>query len=32
VIATDIKEYFPPLLRVLFTLLRETRDRAIASA
>ena len=26
VIATNIKEYFPPLLRVLFTLLRETRD------
>jgi long-chain acyl-CoA synthetase len=26
VIATNIKEYFPPLLRVLFTLLREKRD------
>ena len=26
VIATSIKEYFPPLLRVLFTLFRETRD------
>src|SRR5580765_2785487 len=26
VIATNIKEFFPPLLRVLFTLLRETRD------
>src|SRR5438552_13847801 len=26
VIATNIKEYFPPLLRVLFTLLRETKD------
>ena len=26
VIATNIKEHFPPLLRVLFTLLRETRD------
>jgi long-chain acyl-CoA synthetase len=26
VIATNIKEYFPPLLRVLFTLLRERRD------
>ena len=26
VIATNIKEYFPPLLRVLFTLLRETRE------
>jgi long-chain acyl-CoA synthetase len=26
VIATNIKEYFPPLLRLLFTLLRETRD------
>ena len=27
VIATNIKEYFPPLLRVLFTLLRETARR-----
>jgi long-chain acyl-CoA synthetase len=26
VIATNIKEYFPPLLRLLFTLLREKRD------
>jgi long-chain acyl-CoA synthetase len=26
VIATNIKEHFPPLLRVLFTLVRETRD------
>jgi long-chain acyl-CoA synthetase len=26
VIATNIKEYFPPALRVLFTLLREKRD------
>jgi long-chain acyl-CoA synthetase len=26
VIATNIKEYFPPLLRVLFTLFREKRD------
>jgi long-chain acyl-CoA synthetase len=26
VIATNIKEYFPPLLRLLFTLVRETRD------
>jgi long-chain acyl-CoA synthetase len=26
VIATNIKEYFPPLLRVLFTLLRERKD------
>jgi long-chain acyl-CoA synthetase len=26
VIATNIKEYFPPLLRVLFTLLREKKD------
>jgi long-chain acyl-CoA synthetase len=26
VIATNIKEFFPPLLRVLFTLLREKRD------
>src|SRR3954462_12550197 len=26
VIATNIKEYFPPLLRMLFTLFRETRD------
>ena len=26
VIATNIKEYFPPLLRLLFTLFRETRD------
>jgi long-chain acyl-CoA synthetase len=26
VIATNIKEYFPPLLRVLFTLFRENRD------
>src|SRR2546422_1656700 len=26
VIATNIKEFFPPLLRVLFTLLREQRD------
>ena len=26
VIATNIKEHFPPLLRLLFTLLRETRD------
>jgi long-chain acyl-CoA synthetase len=26
VIATNIKEYFPPILRVLFTLFRETRD------
>src|SRR2546425_4880069 len=26
VIATNIKEYFPPLLRALFTLLREKRD------
>ena len=26
VIATNIKEYFPPILRVLFTLLREKRD------
>jgi long-chain acyl-CoA synthetase len=26
VIATNIKDYFPPVLRLLFTLLRETRD------
>ena len=26
VIATNIKEYFPPLLRVLFTLLREKKE------
>ena len=26
VIATNIKEYFPPLLRVLFTLFREAKD------
>src|SRR6185436_16702802 len=26
VIATNIKDHFPPVLRVLFTLLRETRD------
>src|SRR5262249_32428907 len=26
VIATSIKEYFPPLLRLLFTLLREKKD------
>ena len=26
VVATNIKEYFPPLLRMLFTLARETRD------
>jgi long-chain acyl-CoA synthetase len=26
VIATNIKEYFPPVLRLLFTLLRETKD------
>jgi long-chain acyl-CoA synthetase len=26
VIATNIKEFFPPLLRVLFTLLREKKD------
>jgi long-chain acyl-CoA synthetase len=26
VIATNIKEYFPPILRVLFTLFREKRD------
>ncbi len=26
VIATNIKEYFPPLLRMLFTLFREARD------
>jgi long-chain acyl-CoA synthetase len=26
VIATNIKEYFPPLLRLLFTLFREKRD------
>jgi long-chain acyl-CoA synthetase len=26
VISTNIKEHFPPLLRLLFTLLRETRD------
>jgi long-chain acyl-CoA synthetase len=26
VISTNIKEYFPPLLRLLFTLFRETRD------
>jgi long-chain acyl-CoA synthetase len=26
VIATNIKEFFPPILRVLFTLFRETRD------
>ncbi len=26
VIATNIKEYFPPLLRVLFTVFREARD------
>jgi long-chain acyl-CoA synthetase len=26
VIATNIKEHFPPILRVLFTLLRETRE------
>ena len=26
VIATNIKEYFPPLLRLLFTLLRERRE------
>ncbi|MBI4484528.1 MAG: long-chain fatty acid--CoA ligase [Acidobacteria bacterium] len=26
VVATNIKEYFPPLLRVLFTLVREKRD------
>jgi long-chain acyl-CoA synthetase len=25
-VATNIKEYFPPLLRLLFTLFRETRD------
>ena len=27
VIATNIKEYFPPLLRVLFTLFRENARR-----
>jgi long-chain acyl-CoA synthetase len=34
VIATNIKEYFPPLLRVLFTLAREKRegDRAAIAA
>jgi len=26
VIATNIKEHFPPLLRVLFTLVREGRE------
>jgi long-chain acyl-CoA synthetase len=26
VIATNIKEYFPPLLRIMFTLFREKRD------
>jgi long-chain acyl-CoA synthetase len=26
VVATNIKEYFPPLLRLLFTLVREKRD------
>src|SRR5881396_1768647 len=26
VISTNIKEYFPPILRLLFTLFRETRD------
>ncbi|OLC82508.1 MAG: AMP-dependent synthetase [Acidobacteria bacterium 13_1_40CM_4_65_8] len=26
VMSTNIKEYFPPILRLLFTLLRETRD------
>jgi long-chain acyl-CoA synthetase len=26
IIATNIKDYFPPLLRMLFTLFRETRD------
>src|SRR5436190_24204539 len=26
VIATNIKQHFPPLLRILFTLLRETHD------
>ena len=26
IIATNIKDYFPPLLRMLFTLLREKRD------
>jgi long-chain acyl-CoA synthetase len=26
VIATNIKDFFPPILRVLFTLFRETRD------
>src|SRR5580765_485651 len=26
VIATNIKEYFPPILRLLFTLFRETRE------
>jgi long-chain acyl-CoA synthetase len=26
VIATNIKEYFPPVLRLLFTLVRESRD------
>jgi len=26
VISTNIKEYFPPLLRLLFTIVRETRD------
>jgi long-chain acyl-CoA synthetase len=26
VIATNIKDYFPPILRLLFTLLRESRD------
>jgi long-chain acyl-CoA synthetase len=26
IISTNIKEYFPPVLRLLFTLLRETRD------
>jgi long-chain acyl-CoA synthetase len=26
VISTNIKEYFPPVLKVLFTLLRETRE------
>lgn len=31
VIATNIKEHFPPLLRMLFTLLREQRDGDRAS-
>ncbi|OFV92408.1 MAG: AMP-dependent synthetase [Acidobacteria bacterium RIFCSPLOWO2_12_FULL_65_11] len=26
IVATNIKEYFPPLLRLLFTIARETRD------